>query len=127
MQVAPVSAEKSAPDAPACAPGTETASPAPGRWLSVPVDDSPAVNGGAAASSSGSAVRAPKAKAKPSLKGAAGTSRPPVISRMEWIQSQACARARLMWSPTSFIVRRASWLLRVKTSSLTRWAQYLTV
>ena len=79
MQVAPVPAKKSAPDAPAYAPGTEAAIPAPGRWLWVPVDDSPAVNGGAAAPASGSAVRAPRAKAKPSLKGAAGTSRPPFL------------------------------------------------
>ena len=119
MQVAPVPAETSAPDAPACAPGPEAASPAPGRWLWVPVNDSPAVDGGAAASSSGSAVRAPKAEAKPSLEGAAGTSRPPFFCRTEWIQSQACTRAGLMWSPTSFIFRRESWFLGVNTWSLT--------
>ena len=38
------------------------------------------MDGGAAASSSGGAVRAPEAEAKPSLEGAAGTSRPPFIS-----------------------------------------------
>ena len=80
VQVAPVPAEKLASDAPACAPGTEAARPAPGRWLWVPDDDSPAVDRGAAASSSGGAVRAPEAEAKPSLEGAAGTSHPPFIS-----------------------------------------------
>ena len=82
MQVALAPAEKSASDAPACAPGTKAATPAPGRWLWVPDDDSPAVDGGAAASSSGGAVRAPKVEATPSLEGAAGTSRPPFISRI---------------------------------------------
>ena len=69
-------------DASACAPGTKAARPAPGRWLWVPDDDSPAVDGDATASSSGGAVRAPEAEAKPSLEGAAGTSRPPFISRI---------------------------------------------
>ena len=82
MQVAPMPAEKSVSDAPACAPGTEAVRPAPGRWLWVPDDDSPAVDGGAAASSSGGVVRAPKAEAKPSLEGAAETSRLPLVSRI---------------------------------------------
>ena len=83
MQVAPVPAEKSASDAPACAPGTGAASPAPGRWFWLPDDDSPPVDGGAAALSSGSAVEAQEAEAKPSLEGAARASRPPFISRIE--------------------------------------------
>ena len=127
VQVAPVPAEKSVSDAPACAPGTEAARQAPGRWLWVSDDDSPAVDGGAAESTSRGAVRAPKAEAKPSLEGAAGTSRPPVLGALEGMQSQACARTRLMWSPTSLIVRRASWLLGVKIRSLTWRARYLTV
>ena len=53
MQVAPVPVGESASDAPACAPGTEEERPAPGCWFSIPEDDSPAVDGGAAASSSG--------------------------------------------------------------------------
>ena len=82
VQVAPVPAERSASDAPAYAPGTEAARSAPGRWLWVPEDDSPAVDGDAAAALSGGAVRAPKVEAKPSLEGAAETSRPPFISRI---------------------------------------------
>ena len=58
MQVAPVPAGKSASDAPACAPGTKSAYPAPGRWFWVPDDNSPAVDGGAAAPSSRDAVGA---------------------------------------------------------------------
>ena len=69
MQVAPVPAEKSASDAPACAPGTEAARPARGRWLWVPDDDSPTADGSAVASLSGGAVRAPEAEAKPSKTG----------------------------------------------------------
>ena len=40
------------------------------------------MDGGAAASSSGGALRAPEVEAKPLLEGAAGTSRPPYISRI---------------------------------------------
>ena len=83
MQVAPVPAVKSASDAPACAPGTEAARPVPGCWFWVPDDDSPAVDGGAGASSSGDAVGAQEAEAKSSPKGAAGVSRPPFISCIE--------------------------------------------
>ena len=82
MQVAPVPVEKSALDASACAPGAKAARPAPERWLWEPDDDSTAVDGGEAASSSEGAVRAPEAEVKPSLEGAAGTSRPPFISRI---------------------------------------------
>ena len=52
------------------------------RWFWIPDDDSLVVGVGAAASSSGGIVRAPEAEAKPSLEGAAGTSRPPFISRI---------------------------------------------
>ena len=82
MQVAQVPAEKSASDVPACALGTEETRPAPGRWFCIPDADSPAVNGGVAASSSGGAVGAQEAKAKLSPDGATGASRPPFISRI---------------------------------------------
>ena len=83
VQVAPVPAEKSASDAPACAPGTAETRPAPGRWFCIPDDASPAVDEGAAASSWGGAVGTQEAEVKPSPEGAAGVSRPPFISRIE--------------------------------------------
>ena len=64
VHVAPVPAEKSASDAPACALGTEETRPAPGRWFWIPDEDSPVVDGGAAASSSGGAMGAQEAEAK---------------------------------------------------------------
>ena len=83
VQVAPVPAEKSVPDAPACAPGTEAARPVSGRWVWVPDDGFPAVYGSAAASSSGGAVEIQEAEAKASPEGAAEASRLPFISGIE--------------------------------------------
>ena len=83
MKVASVPAETSASDGLACAPWTEVARSAPGRWFWVLNDDSPAVDEGAAASSSGGTVGAQETEEKSSSEGAAGASRPPVISRIK--------------------------------------------
>ena len=83
VQVAPVPAGKSASDAPACAPGTEEARPAPGRWFWIPDDDSLALDRGAAALMSGGAMGAQESGAAPSPGGAARASRPLFISRIE--------------------------------------------
>ena len=53
------------------------------RCFGVPDYDSPAVDGGAAASSSGGAIGAQEAEPNPSPEGASGTSRLPCISRIE--------------------------------------------
>ena len=83
VQVTPVPVEKSASDAPACASGTEEIRPAPGYWFSIPDDDLPAVDRGAAVPLLGGAVGDQEVEAKPSPKDAAGASRPPFISRIE--------------------------------------------
>ena len=63
--------------------GIEGTGPGPRCCFWIPDDNSPAVNGGTAASSSGGAVGAQEAEQRPSPGGAAGASRPPFISYIE--------------------------------------------
>ena len=60
----------------------------------------PAVDGGAAASSSGGSIQ--EAKAKPSLEGAAGASRPPFICRIEVVAVASVREGKVGVEPNQF-------------------------
>ena len=103
VQVAPVPADNSASDAPACASGTEETRPAPGRWFGISGYDSSAADGGAAALSSRGAVGAQEAEAKLSPESAGGRHVHRLLAALKWMQSLACARGRLKWNLTHLL------------------------
>ena len=83
MQIAPVPVGKSASDAPACVPRAEDARPAPGCWFWIPDVNYQAVDGGAAASSSGGAIDTQEERATPLPGSAAGASRPSTVCKSD--------------------------------------------
>ena len=85
------------------------------------------VDGGAAASSSGGTAGAPEAEAKSSLEGAAGTSRPPFISRIEVDAVTSVREGQVEVEPHQFYCSTGIMVSGVKTRSLTRCVRYLTV
>ena len=124
VQVVTVPEEKSALDAPACVPGNEEARPGPGRclmmicprWVKAQLRRR---------------LEVPWVLKRWGQRHHQGVPRGRRVRRLsvelKWMVSQAYARGRLMLNLASFIVRRASWFLGVKTQSLTWWARYWTV
>ena len=108
MQVASVPAGKSSPNASACAPGIEGSRPGSGRWFEYLMKIRPWMM---------------EAQVRRRREGPwrmkrwrqcldRGVPRRRLVHRLfvalEWMDSQACVRGRLMWNLGSFSVRRVS-------------------
>ena len=101
--------------------------PGPGHWFQIPDDDKPAVDKDPAASSSGGVVGAQEAMVTPWRGVPRGFRVHCIFITLEWIESQACARGRLISNLTSFIFRQTLYSLGMESQILTWWTRYWAV